>query len=68
MRRRPRSTFSQVQHRSRAGRWLVVVLLLGLLAWWLLNADGSPVQVLGCVWERTGQVATTTADCAPPAP
>lgn len=62
-----RTTFSTVEHSYRAARLVLIVLVLGLLAWWLLGDPDSPTRVLGCVWDRASAdaTATTAPECAP---
>jgi hypothetical protein len=54
-----------IQHRYQAGLLVLGIIVAVLGAVWLLTDGRSPVDVLGCTWERAtaDATATTTADC-----
>jgi hypothetical protein len=54
-----------VQYRYQAGLLVVGILVVVLGALWLMADAGSPVDVLGCVWDRAtaDATATTAPEC-----
>lgn len=59
---------SSIEHSYRLGVLVVCVILAAVSTLWVSSDTDSPVDVLGCVWERATAEgpATTAPDCRQP--